>query len=61
MTHVECVFRGFVGKGGNWRSDKKIEHTFIFNKISVQKRFKKEKMNKALFVRPVEKCDGQHY
>ena len=39
MTHAEFMFRGFVGNGGNWRSVKKIEHTFIFNKISIQKRF----------------------
>ena len=37
VTHVECVFRRFVGNGGNWTSLKKIEPTFIFNKISVQK------------------------
>ena len=38
VTHMECVFRVFVGNGGNWKSVLKIEHNFIFNKNSIQKR-----------------------
>ena len=32
VTHVECVFRSFLGNCGNWRSVLKIEQNFIFNK-----------------------------
>ena len=41
MTHLECVFRGFIGDGGNRRSVLKIEYNFILTKIPFKRDLKK--------------------